>query len=155
MTKSYEWKLPDNWEEILKQSNDFDVAWTEWKSLGMPRDYDPMPENPTIKDSYKGWACIHGPAETHPEENHTGKSIEELIVEISDLGGDIRIGVDQWWGIWSKGSIENWADEGDPNWIELEFDTFIQADRLHDGLEMTYDVWKSRWEFHKQKEWKW
>ena len=151
---TYEWKHPANWEDLLKQSQAFDEDWKLWKLAGMPMANEhPRLESPSFKESYKGWACIHGPAETHPEENHTGKSIEELIVEISDLGGDIRIGVDQWWGIWSKGSIENWADERDPNWIELEFDTFIQADRLHDGLEMTYDIWKSRWEFHKQRKW--
>jgi hypothetical protein len=151
---TYEWKNPADWDEILKQSNEFDVAWQEWKRLGQPLDDSfLMPDNPVIGGQYRGWACTHGPAETHPEHNHTGKSTEDLIFEINMIGGSVNIAVDQWWGIRTKLHVENWQDEGDPNWVELEFDVYIQADELHDGLEKMYDVVKSRWEFHKGRSW--
>jgi hypothetical protein len=152
MTTSYKWTLPDNWPELIQQSEQWGKEWTMWRNdPDRSADYVFSTESPEFEETYQGWACTHS---SHPpEHNHTGKSLEELIIEINDLGASVKIAVDQWWGIRAEGSIENWKDEGDPNWIELNFNTYIQADELHDGLEKTYDVWKSRWEFHKGRGW--
>lgn len=151
----YEWKLPDNWGELLKESDLYDTVWKAWKNKEITAEMLDKMDVPEFNESYKGWACVHGPVETHPIHNHTGKTIEELVFEINMIGGDIRIAVDQWWGVWSELNIANWQDESDPNWIELNFSIFVQSDNLHDGLEKVYDVCKSRWEFHKEKKWIW
>lgn len=151
----YTWTLPANWDELLKLSDEYNAAWEWWKSLGMPIDgsFD-LPVAPVVKDEYKGWACNHGPNTL--EVKYPDKTIEDLIFEINHMGtNSVNIAVDQWWGIRVVGNIECYADEGDSNWIELEFKTYIEADELHDGLAETYDVWRSRWEFHTGRTWTW
>jgi len=73
-----------------------------------------------------------------------GARIEDLILDITDMGGHaVRIAVDQWWGIRVEGRVLNLADaDYDTGW---EFKTYVQADDMDLGLLKTFQVWAERY----------
>jgi len=129
-----------------------------------------MVDYPIERKEYKGWAkpsifaYTEGDFESRKNAfnkdrqaiiDECGLTVETLIIEICHFVGYPKIGVDQWWGFWVDGSIENYKEDDDPNDIELELKIFIQADDFMLGLIEMYNICKCFWEEHKQRKVDW
>lgn len=144
-------ELTANDEFILSQiallhDNDYQGEWPDtpvWKEKVKTS------ATPGIFDK-EGWAKRDKTARKWFKEHN--KTLEELLWDIAFMSGaEVRFAADQWAEIRVTGEIENSKDEGDPDFITLEFETRVVCYDFTAGAIKTWALWQTRYNEHKQR----